>query len=86
MEPLTKAELVNQLATLMLDDPDGVMTLLCDLVRRAMVMTIMSQLKVSVDSQMDHIEQDLLKASRTEVVTNQEPTQLAQELHKSLSR
>jgi hypothetical protein len=74
VEPTMRDELVNQLATLMLEDPDGVMTILCDLVRKAMVMTIMNQLRASLDSHMGNIEQELLQASRTEVGTNHEAT------------
>jgi len=71
VEPTMKTELVNQLATLLVDDPAAVMKLLLELVQKAMLVSIMNQVKASIDSHISIIEQELLQGSCMQVGTNQ---------------
>jgi hypothetical protein len=74
MKTPAKSEFIHEFSMLMLEDPDGLVTLLWQMVRRAMVMAVMGQLKASVHSHMGRIEQELLQASRTEAGTEQGAT------------
>jgi hypothetical protein len=67
MKTSTKTEFIHEFSLLMLEDPDSLVTMLWQMVRHAMVVAVMSQLRAGVQSHMGRIEQELLQASRAEV-------------------
>lgn len=71
MKTSAKSAFVDGLTALMLENPDEMLIFLWQLIQRAMVMSIMSQLKASLDSNMGHIEQELLQGSCMQVGTNE---------------
>jgi hypothetical protein len=71
MKTSVKSEFIHEFSILMLEDPDGLVTMLWQLVRQAMVVAVMSQLRAGVQSHMGRIEQELLQTSRAEVRTHE---------------
>ena len=71
MKTSVKSEFIHEFSILMLEDPDGLVTMLWQMVRQAMVKAVMSQLRSGVQSHMGHIEQELLQMSRAEASTHE---------------
>jgi hypothetical protein len=71
MKTPVKSEFIHEFSMLMIEDPDALVTMLWQMVRQAMVVAVMSQLKAGVQSHMGRIEQELLQTSRAEVRTTE---------------
>lgn len=63
MKTSAKSAFVDGLTALMLENPDEMLIFLWQLIQRAMVMSIMSQLKASLDSNMGHMSRSYYKGA-----------------------
>jgi hypothetical protein len=74
MKTSVKSEFFHEFSILMLEDPDGLVPILWQMMQKAMVASIMSQLRASVQSNIGRMEQQLLQRSWAQVDTNQGAT------------